>query len=83
MVLSLFRQKAAGMITGLSMYRQFLRFGKTPFRIRDLIVKFKQNITLKNNKLEINEANLFNRKTLGQFFHCIMVLMMNHFYYIN
>ena len=68
LVLSLFRQKAAGMITGLSMYRQFLRFGKTPFRIRDLIVKFKQNITLKNNKLEINEANLFNRKTLGQFF---------------
>ncbi|RCK57492.1 Peroxisomal membrane protein PEX25 [Candida viswanathii] len=62
------KEKAAGMINGLSMYRQFLRFGKTPFRLRDLIVKFKQNITFKNNNLEINRANLFNRTTLGQFF---------------
>ena len=68
LVLSLFKQKVAGMITGLSTYRQFLRFGKTPFRLRDLIVKFKQNIILKNSKFEINKSNLFNRKTLGQFF---------------
>lgn len=67
-VCSLFKTRFAGVINGLSMYRQFLRFGKTPFRIRDLIVKFKTNISFKNKLLQINELELFTRSTLGQFF---------------
>ncbi|CAX41203.1 peroxin, putative [Candida dubliniensis CD36] len=67
--LSIFKQKAAGMINGLSMYRQFLRFGKTPFRIRDLIVKFHNNVlsNSSNEKVQINKSKIFDRKTLGQF----------------
>ncbi|KAI5956870.1 PEX25 [Candida jiufengensis] len=67
---STFKSRIAGMINGLSMYRQFLRFGKTPFRIRDLFVKFHKNISLNksNNDLEINKPNIFNRSTLGQLF---------------
>ena len=67
-VCSLFKTRFAGMINGLSMYRQFLRFGKTPFRIRDLLVKFKTNINFKNKMLQINEQELFNRSTLDQIF---------------
>ncbi|CAI5760763.1 unnamed protein product [Candida verbasci] len=66
LICSIFKSRVAGVITGLSMYRQLLRFGKTPFRIRDLYEKFKNNINLKSNY--INQANLFNRKTLGEFF---------------
>ncbi|KAI5964441.1 PEX25 [Candida theae] len=67
-VCSTFTTRFAGMINGLSMYRQFLRFGKTPFRIRDLLVKFKTNINFKNKMLQINERELFNRSTLSQIF---------------
>lgn len=67
-VCSLFKTRFAGMINGLSMYRQFLRFGKTPFRIRDLVVKFKSNVNFKNKMLQINELELFNRSTLSQIF---------------
>ncbi|EMG50120.1 hypothetical protein G210_4871 [Candida maltosa Xu316] len=70
MFLSTFTERAAGMVSGLSMYRQFLRFGKTPFRIRDLLVKFKD--ALINANFEVTDpkvrSTLFNRKTLGQFF---------------
>ncbi|KAK6464278.1 hypothetical protein DFJ63DRAFT_317632 [Scheffersomyces coipomensis] len=66
---SIFKMKFSGLITGLSMYRQFLRFGKTPFRIRDLINKFSSNIQYnKDSKLTINYDALVNKKTLGQFF---------------
>ena len=69
LILSIFKQKAAGMINGLSMYRQFLRFGKTPFRIRDLIVKFHHNVfnNSSDNQVQINKSKIFDRKTLGQF----------------
>ncbi|KAI5963089.1 PEX25 [Candida pseudojiufengensis] len=73
LVCSTFKDRISGVINGLSMYRQFLRFGKTPFRIRDLVIKFSKNINLnKNNKdnkdLEINKSQIFNRTTLGQIF---------------
>ena len=57
------------MINGLSMYRQFLRFGKTTFRIRDLIVKFHHNVfnNSSDNQVQINKSKIFDRKTLGQF----------------
>ncbi|KGR07494.1 hypothetical protein MG3_04771 [Candida albicans P78048] len=69
LILSIFKQKAAGMINGLSMYRQFLRFGKTTFRIRDLIVKFHHNVfnNSSDNQVQINKSKIFDRKTLGQF----------------
>ena len=73
------------MINGLSMYRQFLRFGKTTFRIRDLIVKFHHNVfnNSSDNQVQINKSKIFDRKTLGQFYLYIMELMMNQYYFIN
>lgn len=68
LVCSLFRERFAGMVSGLSMYRQFLRFGKTPFRIRGLANKLSSNITYKNNDVKINYPNIMNRKTLGEVF---------------
>ncbi|CAK9440105.1 uncharacterized protein LODBEIA_P42050 [Lodderomyces beijingensis] len=68
LVSSIFKTRVAGLITGLGMYRQFLRFGKTPFRVRDIVVKFQQNVQLKsNNELQINRSEIFNRKTLAMF----------------
>lgn len=58
---SLFTQKFTGVVSGLSMYRQFLRFGKTPFRLRDFYHKFSDAIS--NNNLD---QAVFNRKTLGE-----------------
>ncbi|KAI3404251.2 PEX25 [Candida oxycetoniae] len=66
LVCSIFKTRLTGMVNGLSMYRQFLRFGKTPFRMRDLMVKLQKNVLVKNNTLQVNKHALFNRKTLGQ-----------------
>ncbi|KAK6205336.1 uncharacterized protein RJT21DRAFT_15173 [Scheffersomyces amazonensis] len=65
-VSSTFKLRFQGMVNGLSTYRQFLRFGKTPFRIHDLAIKFNKNINYKENQLNVNYSGLFNRKTLGQ-----------------
>ncbi|RLV96634.1 Peroxisomal membrane protein PEX25 [Spathaspora sp. JA1] len=62
------KSKFSGMVNGLSMYRQFLRFGKTPFRIRNLVNKFANNINLKSNyELDINYDKILTKGTLGQF----------------
>lgn len=61
LVCSIFKLRVAGMINGLSMYRQFLRFGKTPFRIHDLVKKVQENVHSKT----INKQ-LFSRSTLSQ-----------------
>ncbi|KAK6457727.1 uncharacterized protein RJT20DRAFT_144270 [Scheffersomyces xylosifermentans] len=68
LVCSVFRQRLAGMVGGLGMYRQFLRFGKTPFRIRDLANKVANNVSFKGSELQVNSTNLINRKTLGEIF---------------
>lgn len=68
-VCSVFRTKLKSMVAGLATYRQFLRFGKSPFRLRTLINKFKENISLKNNSiLDVNYQNLLTRKTLSEIF---------------
>ncbi|EGW30532.1 uncharacterized protein SPAPADRAFT_157687 [Spathaspora passalidarum NRRL Y-27907] len=60
--------KFSGMVNGLSLYRQFLRFGKTPFRLRNLFNKISSNVNLKSNyELDINYEKLFTKATLGQF----------------
>ncbi|CAH6720064.1 peroxisomal membrane protein Pex25p [[Candida] jaroonii] len=57
---SRFNDRFKGMVNGLSTYRQFLRFGKTPFRIRDLYHKM-QKVQKSGN---FNE--LLTRKFLGE-----------------
>ncbi|KAG7660812.1 PEX25 [[Candida] subhashii] len=66
---SIFEQKFNGVITGLSMYRQLLRFGKTPFKIRELLNKLSNNISITSKQgLTINKSKLFNKSTLGNVF---------------
>lgn len=69
LVCAVFQQRFSGMVKGLSLYRQFLRFGKTPFRLRNLFNKFQNCITIKNGgdflDLQKFNANFVNRATLG------------------
>lgn len=68
LVCSIFTSRFKGMVGGLGMYRQFLRFGKTPFRVRDLFNKFSSNVSTNSKTGFIEITNLgeyFNRKTLG------------------
>lgn len=61
LVCSVFSSRFAGMVSGLSMYRQFLRFGKSPFRLRKVLAKLLQSTTpglgLDLSKLRANFAN--------------------------
>lgn len=57
--------RLAGMVQGLSTYRQFLRFGKSPFRLRNLIVKLKKEY---DNRKTFNMSNVCNRALLGEIF---------------
>lgn len=57
---SRFNDRFKGMVNGLSTYRQFLRFGKTPFRIRDLYHK------IERVKKSGNFNELLTRKFLGE-----------------
>ncbi|ODV77305.1 uncharacterized protein CANTADRAFT_55962 [Suhomyces tanzawaensis NRRL Y-17324] len=68
LVCSIFQSKLAGMVNGLSTYRQYLRFGKSPFRLRGLLNKLRTNINFKNANVKINYTKIFNRTTLGEFF---------------
>ncbi|EGV61264.1 hypothetical protein CANTEDRAFT_116874 [Yamadazyma tenuis ATCC 10573] len=61
LVCSRFSTRFQGMVNGLSTYRQFLRFGKTPFRVRDLATKL-QDAFAHNT---INSTAL-TKKTLGE-----------------
>lgn len=65
LVCSKFSTRFNGVVSGLSMYRQFLRFGKTPFRVRDLYHKISTSVdtSIKTQKLD---ESLLNRKTLGE-----------------
>lgn len=57
---SRFSKRFQGMVNGISTYRQFLRFGKTPFRVRD--ISFKINNAIKKNQYD----KLFTRSFLGE-----------------
>lgn len=63
LVCSIFNHRLQGMVKGLSTYRQFLRFGKTPFRIRDLVNKIRAHY---DTKLKVFNGNFFSNKTLGE-----------------
>lgn len=56
---SRFSKRFQGMVNGLSTYRQFLRFGKTPFRVRAISLKLSSAV--KTNQYE----NILNRNFLG------------------
>lgn len=58
---SRFVKRFQGMVNGIGMYRQFLRFGKTPFRVKDLYYKFTKAI--KDDQIE---KQIFTKKTLGE-----------------
>lgn len=67
LICSILNQKFSGVITGLSMYRQLLRFGKSPFKVRDLFINLSRNLSLINGVPKLNDS-FFNKKTLGQVF---------------
>lgn len=60
-----------GLTNGLGLYRQFLRFGKSPFKIRLLGLKLHKLINL--SKMSV-DPSLFTKKTIGDFtglYYCI------------
>lgn len=63
---SVFNSKLEGMVKGLSMYRQFLRFGKTPFRVRNLYNKLSLAVDRKTYSVDV--AKIANKATLGEIF---------------
>lgn len=63
-----FQQRFLGMAFNLSIYRQYLRFGKSPFRLRNVYKKINLNVSLKNGQLQVNNSNLLNRATLSEVF---------------
>lgn len=65
---STFINRFSGFVSGLSMYRQLLRFGKTPFRVRNLshkVLSVKQEKNSNRGLLAFKQEFL-NRKTLGE-----------------
>lgn len=65
---SIFSSRLTPLVGGLAMYRQFLRFGKTPFRVRTLTRQIRATVT-KDNKIELSKVqDLMTRKTLGDLF---------------
>lgn len=65
---SIFSNRLTPLVGGLAMYRQFLRFGKTPFRVRTLARQISATVT-KDNKIELSKVrDLATRKTLGDLF---------------
>lgn len=65
---SIFSSRLTPLVGGLAMYRQFLRFGKTPFRVRTLTRQISATVT-KDNKIELSKVrDLMTRKTLGDLF---------------
>lgn len=63
LVASVFQQKMSGMAKGLGTYRQFLRFGKSPFRIRTLYKRLQANYDAKNGTIH---KNFFSNENLGE-----------------
>lgn len=64
LVCSVFNSRFAAVVPAIGMYRQFLRFGKSPFRIRNLYWKIR-NAVDKSAKWTINPS-LFSKATLGE-----------------
>lgn len=62
LICSVFKLRFQGMAKGLSTYRQFLRFGKTPFRIRDLYNKFHSNYDAQTKTVN---NKIFNKSLVG------------------
>ncbi|CUM63765.1 uncharacterized protein PRCAT00001349001 [Priceomyces carsonii] len=60
---SILRSRLTGVVNGISIYRQFGRFGKTPFRIRNLIKKLQSNYDPNTRTLNIN--NLAKSSTIS------------------
>ncbi|CAK7893314.1 peroxisomal membrane protein Pex25p [[Candida] anglica] len=66
LVCSIFSTKFAGMVKGLSMYRQFLRFGKTPFRVRKLLGKFNSSLGVTKDGIDYLDLDNFNKQFLNK-----------------
>lgn len=62
LVVSIFQSKFSGLAKGLGTYRQFLRFGKSPFRIRQLYNNFLDNYDVKSKQIN---PGFFNKDVLG------------------
>lgn len=63
---SVFSSRLAGMVPALGLYRQLMRFGKSPFRIRSLLRQVGRNLYKDEatNTWKINER-LFSKSNLG------------------
>jgi len=82
---SLVGTNLSGMVSGLGMYRQFLRFGKSPFKLKTLVNKLRTNITY-TDTLKFNKS-LFTASSLSDFtslYYCVNdelgLLYKLHFY---
>ncbi|RKP31566.1 hypothetical protein METBISCDRAFT_13807 [Metschnikowia bicuspidata] len=66
LVCSVFSSRCAGLVPALGMFRQILRFGKSPFRVRALWLKVREN-AYHNPKLRLwrLHGDLVTKNTLG------------------
>lgn len=67
LVCSVFTSRCAALVPAIATYRQFLRFGKSPFRIRKLWQKLKENVyyDLKFKRWSLRNG-LLTKDTMGE-----------------
>lgn len=65
LICSVFNLRFAAVVPALGMYRQFLRFGKSPFRIRNLYNKIRDSVDTSSTKWKISPS-IFSNTTLGE-----------------
>lgn len=65
LICSVFNLRFEAVVPALGIYRQFLRFGKSPFRIRNLYGKFRELVDWSSSKWHFS-PKLFLNATLGE-----------------
>lgn len=66
LVCLVFTLRLSGVVPALGLYRQLLRFGKSPFRIRGLYQKIKEHVFVDDTKTWRLSPSLFTNATLGE-----------------
>ncbi|EEQ38201.1 putative peroxisomal membrane protein [Clavispora lusitaniae] len=67
LICSTFTSRLSGVVPALAMFRQFLRFGKSPFRINALLKKVRNHLYFdKTSKVWRIQGSFFSKNTLGE-----------------
>lgn len=66
LVCLVFQLRLAAVVPALALYRQLLRFGKTPFRVRSIYNKLRKHMYLDAGKIWRIDDLFFSNSTLGE-----------------